>query len=133
MTLTKFIKNFGLPFLGQEDFRECYLATDVDARIVELEQIQKIDLQNNNEYREQVATLKARIADLEHCVAGQGERLHDYCRKYAALVAERDEAQRKYALIHDDVDYQQCCAVREQAEQERDQAQAMLARQKESA
>ena len=79
------------------------------------------------------AALRTRIAELEHCVAGQGERLHDYCRKYAALVAERDEAQRKYALIHDDVDYQQCCAVREQAEQERDQAQAMLARQKESA
>ena len=159
MTLTKYVKNFGLPFLGQEDFRECYLAADVDARIAALgqtilanvvdgaaidatviknsvlialqqqvatltaerdeaigsfndaigresvlmnqvaalEQIQKIDLQNNNEYREQVATLKARIADLEHCVTGQGERLHDYCRKYAALVAERDRMNTELA------------------------------------
>jgi hypothetical protein len=44
----------------------------------------------------QLATAQARIADLEHCVAGQGERLHDYGRKYAALVAERDTWKQKY-------------------------------------
>ena len=44
----------------------------------------------NTALRSQVDTLKARISDLEHCVTGQGERLHDYCRKYAALVVERD-------------------------------------------
>ena len=85
--------------------------------------------------------LRAQVAALEQDQRVRIEALHTLRTGYdatvaqleaqlATLTAERDEAQRKYTVIRDDVDYQQCCAVREQAEQERDQAQAMLARQK---
>jgi len=38
MTLTKYVKNFGLPFQGQEDFRECYIAADVEAVLTDLDE-----------------------------------------------------------------------------------------------
>ena len=35
MTLTKYHKNFGGVFQGEEDFKECYLAADVEALLAD--------------------------------------------------------------------------------------------------
>ena len=57
-------------------------------RVAKLEKIQAIDLKNNNEYRQQLATLQAQLADRDAMILQMGEQAAVLAKENMAVKAQ---------------------------------------------
>ena len=82
-------------------------------KVAKLEKIQAIDLKNNNEYREQLATLQAQLADRDAMILQMGEQAAVLAKENMAVKAqlrqvegERDHAKKMEAVQKEVADNQ---------------------------
>jgi len=84
--------------------KEAQLQAALDAereKVAKLEKIQAIDLKNNNEYREQLATLQAQLADRDAMILQMGEQAAVLAKENMAVKAQLRQVEGERAKWED--------------------------------